>query len=199
MVAQSISLSAGAFNYFLLGLEETLGPADVDLLVKDLNLASSSLTIIANGLIPPVAQRMTECYGITGARGLILCSGRAAFKHLLKQESDSLGFNTTQFRFLPTRSKLKMGLEQLAAWMQRASGETIQIRSNENHWFFEIKGRDDGKKQSMSESLCDFTAGLLQEFLAWAGSGKFYSVREQSCRADGAECCSFAIDKYPLD
>jgi predicted hydrocarbon binding protein len=47
--------------------------------------------------------------------------------------------------------------------------------------------------------MCDFTIGLLQEFMAWAGGSKYFRIQEIACRGNGDACCSFKIDKNPIE
>lgn len=199
MVAQNNSLAARSFNLFFLGLEEIMGPEDLDKLIKDTPDLISVSTTLTVRQVQSVKQRMTELYSQTGTRGLMMCSGRAAFKYLLKQEGKELGFDAPGFRFMPNRLKLKRGLDQIAGWMKRAYGDEIQVTVAEKNWYFEVSDCHECEGASSASSMCDFTAGLLQEFLAWAGGGKFYNVREVSCLATGEETCCFEIDKYPLD
>jgi predicted hydrocarbon binding protein len=199
MVAQNYSLSGNSFPLFFLGLEETLGREELEKLVRDIPGLLSSTGILSAREIKPVAQKLTENYGQTGARGLMMCSGRAAFKYLLKQEGKALGFEAPGFRFLPNRSKLKKGLDQIAGWMKRTYGDEIQVKNNGGNWHFELSDCHECEGVTSAFSMCDFTAGLLQEFLSWAGGGKFYAVHEVNCRAVGDESCCFAIDKFPLD
>jgi predicted hydrocarbon binding protein len=142
---------------------------------------------------------MEEMFGPTGTRGLMVCSGRAAFKYFLKGEGKTLGFDTAQFRLLPTRTKLKKGLQQIALWMQNSSGDVITLKNEDKQWIYEVSSGSEIEGKKISATNCDFTAGLLQEFLSWAGGGKFYRVKETTCRAAGDSCCSFVIDKFPLE
>jgi len=190
MVAKASERSSWGEDIFSLGLQEILGAeAYKKLLAMCGNVQPSAA---------PVSRSMSELYGPSGARGLLICSGRAAFKYLLKQQGKALGFDTPQFRLLPTRSKLKRGLHQIAAWMQQTTGDTVTLKSEEKHWLYEVT---DGaaRNPESKESNCDFTVGLIQEFLAWAGGGKFYRVKESACRNNGAACCTFVIDKFPLE
>jgi predicted hydrocarbon binding protein len=190
MVAKANERSSWGEDIFSLGLQEILG---AEAYKKLMSLCGGDWASVA-----PVSRNMQELYGPGGARGLLICSGRAAFKYLLKQEGKSLGFDTPQFRLLPSRSKLKRGLHQIADWMQRSSGDAVTIVSEEKHWLYQVA---DGaaRNPESKENNCDFTVGLLQEFLSWAGGGKFYRVKESTCRHDGAACCTFIIDKFPLE
>lgn len=190
MVAKANERSSWGEDIFSLGLQEILGAEAYKRLMV---LCGSERPSVA-----PVSRNMQELYGPGGARGLLICSGRAAFKYLLKQEGNTLGFDTPQFRLLPARSKLKRGLHQIAAWMEHSTGDTVTIQNEEKHWLYEVA---EGASRNLDSKLgnCDFTVGLLQEFLSWAGGGKFYRVKETACRHNGAACCTFIVDKFPLE
>ncbi len=191
MIANVSQRSNWGEDIFSLSLQEILG---AEAFKKLLQRCAEK-----NPAAEPVAETMQEMYGPTGARGLLVCSGRTAFKYLLNREGAALGFDNPQFRLLPTRSKLKRGLHQIAAWMQHSTGDKIEIKNEEKHWVFEVSDQESGQPQRKIVENCDFTVGLLQEFLAWAGGGKFYRVKESTCRTAGASCCSFIVDKFPLE
>ena len=68
MVAQNNSLAARSFNLFFLGLEEIMGPEDLDKLIKDTPDLISVSTTLTVRQVQSVKQRMTELYSQTGAR-----------------------------------------------------------------------------------------------------------------------------------
>jgi predicted hydrocarbon binding protein len=175
-------------NYLIRGLEEVLGPVELA------NLHSGSNN--SGNPVSSIRKKMDELYGPTGARGLAICSGRAAFKHLLAESGREIGFEATEYRFLPIRSKIRRGLEMLAKWIEKTYTLQATLYSENKVFRFEVKGV---AGTSNVLTLCDFTSGLLQEFLAWTSGGKFYAVHEAECRGTGAEQCSFLVGKYPLE
>jgi predicted hydrocarbon binding protein len=183
-----------SFNYYLLGLKETVGPTEVSKLFEALPNLEKEPEFSAEQ-VRSIRAKMDSLYGMTGARGVALCSGRAAFKHLLSEQSQQLGFDNEDFRFLPGGLKLKKGLVLLANWMEKAYRESIQLEALESHWVFQISNC----LECGFGGMCDFTAGLLQEFMSWAGGGKFYRVSEISCQNRGQDCCRFQIDKKPIE
>ena len=199
MVEQNISLQTGPFQLFFLGLQEILSPEDFGKLVSSTSDTDLVYEGISAAQLKPVRQKMNEVYGEKGARGLAMCSGRAAFKHLLSQHGKALGFEANGFRFLPTRLKLKKGLELLAVWVKTSYGDEAKIISSEKTWLFDVCHCHECSGFSGVDAMCDFTAGILQEFLAWAGGEKFYRVQETNCCARGDAACRFTIDKFPLD
>jgi predicted hydrocarbon binding protein len=186
-------------HFFINGLEETIGPDDLEKLLKSIPNSTQYKNEILPDPLQPVRQKMNELYGPTGARGIAMCSGKAGFKYILKQQSKQLGFESDAFRFLPGKYKLKRGLSLLADWMMEIYHEGIQIENADKHWLFNITGCYECSGFQSSTKMCDFTAGLLQEFMSWAGGGKYYRIEELSCRGQGDELCSFQIDKNPID
>jgi predicted hydrocarbon binding protein len=185
---------ATSLNYYLLGLKETVGPDELKKLIQDIVQTETVFELNAEQM-KLVREKMDVLYGEIGARGLAFCSGRAAFKHLLSNQSRQLGFEEDDFRFLPGRIKLKKGLVLLAKWMESASHETIRVETLDQQWVFQVVNCLECKLGGM----CDFTAGLLQEFMSWAGGGKFYRVNEATCQNRGHESCRFLIDQKPLE
>jgi hypothetical protein len=184
----SVNIDAGTIevNHLLLGLTDVLGPSEVD------RLKPSGLT---NERLGELRSRMDSLYGKTGASGLAICSGRAAFKYLLKKQGKELGFEDAAYRFLPTRLKIRKGLEILAQWMEKIYALPVNVINDERDFHFRLGDPE----HDHDLALCDFTAGLLQGFLAWTSGGKYYLVREIECRAVGASGCDFQVGKIPLE
>ena len=199
MVTQETIAPSGAANYFTLGLVEIIGPDEFEKIARyfsNLKLFQNNITVAQ---VLPLRQKLDEIYGVTGARGIVMCSGRAAFKHLLKQQSKQLGFENESFRFLPGRLKLKRGLSLLADWMEKNYQEKIVVENQEKNWLFKVVDCCECVDSKSIDSMCDFTAGCLQEFMSWASGGKFYRIKEISCQGMGDESCVFAIDKAPVE
>jgi Predicted hydrocarbon binding protein (contains V4R domain) len=183
-----------AFNYYLLGLKETIGPGELTQLFKNA-FQTDVPSEMTEDQMKGLREQMEALYGETGARGLAFCSGRAAFKHLLGNQSRELGFEADDFRFLPGKVKLKKGLRLMADWMERVTHASIRVESRDQQWAFQVADCPECRLGSM----CDFTAGLLQEFMSWAGGGKFFRVNETSCQNRGEKYCQFLIDKRPIE
>jgi predicted hydrocarbon binding protein len=182
----NMALEKGMDLSLFLGLEETIGSAEL----SKLRPADPSDPIAA------IRKKMDERYGKTGASGVAICSGRAAFKHLLEKDGIAIGFEDADFKFLPARLKVRKGLELLASWLEDVYALKISVRNSERELHVDVK---DPQHPKSEPALCDFTSGLLQGFLAWTSGGKFFVVRETECRAAGAEQCSFSVGKFPLE
>jgi len=144
-------------------------------------------------------RALEQRYGAASGRGLALRIGRSAFKYLLQRRGDTMGLNSVDFRFQRAPLRMKTGLHLLAQELIKDSGDRITISEDAAYWVWRSErcpvcwGRETG------EASCYLTVGLIQEFLAWAGSGRYYRVIETECRAAGAAACTFRIDQKPLD
>ncbi|MHC1740455.1 MAG: 4-vinyl reductase [Anaerolineaceae bacterium] len=186
-------------QYYFQGLEETIGPIELEKLFQKLPHLRMNQTLFSSEQINPLQEKMSEFYGAAGARGISICSGRAAFKHLLEQQGQLIGFDNESFRFLPGRLKLKKGLTLLANWFEKTYHETTQLEDQGDFWLLKISTLPDNLGDQNCGNLCDFTAGVFQEFMTWAGGGRFFRIVETTCRVKGDEYCGFLIDKNPID
>jgi predicted hydrocarbon binding protein len=199
MVTMNTAQKFDPINCFIQGLIETIGPEEFEKLVKPVPIIDEKQNKITIKGIRPVREKLDQIYGSNSARGIAICSGRAAFKHLLRQQESELGFNHDSFRFSPGQVKLKRGLLLLAKWMDSTFGEKVELENKDKFWVFNVNNSKTGGNLQGCSSMCDFTIGLLQEFMTWAGGGKFFSIKEVACRGRGNEYCSFLIDKKPIE
>jgi predicted hydrocarbon binding protein len=188
MVTMSLSMNAHYDKHLVLGLEEVLGPAELERLQKHCGGSADK--------VDSIRKTMDEFYGASGASGLAICSGRAAFKHLLAETGREIGFEDANYCFLPTRLKIRKGLELLAAWIEKTYDLKTTVKNAGKEFQLEVK---DMSEKGAVPTLCDFTSGLLQGFLTWTSGGKFYVVRETECRGAGAGQCTYTVGKFPLD
>jgi hypothetical protein len=179
----------GGEDHLVSGLEEVLGPSELSRLAG--GVEKSSLTALQ--------QKMEECYGSDGARGVAICTGRAAFKHLVERNGGAIGFEDVDYRFSPIKVKIRKGLGLLAKWIETTYGLKVSVQNGTGDFYrFEVSG-DQQSNPAKELPLCDFTSGLLQEFMAWTSGGKFYVVRETDCRRAGSACCNFQVGKSPVE
>jgi predicted hydrocarbon binding protein len=151
------------------------------------------------GQISALQQALEDVYGLQGARGITLRSGRAAFCYLLKALGEQIGFDDLEFRLLPPRRRMQAGLERLAQTLGSEAGGTIQVQDQEKAWLVRIEDCPECRDRQSETAMCFFSVGLLQEFLTWLSGGKVYLVEEITCRGRGDAACTFRIDKKPLD
>jgi predicted hydrocarbon binding protein len=199
MTMQGEAIIMDPFGFFQLGLEEVLGPKELSKLKTSSNSSAKKNSDASQNQITPIRMAMDEAYGKICASGLAICAGRAAFKHLLVEKGAELGFDDDKYRFLPIHVKIRKGLELLAQWMKDTFGYQITVHPEAKVLNFDIRDVSSGAVPSQYDYMCDFTSGLLQEFLAWLSGGKFYPIHERECKAAGASVCNFQIDRNPLD
>lgn len=142
--------------------------------------------------IGPFMRALEDIYGKSGGRGLALRIGRAAFQYGLKQYGERAGFRTIQYRLLPAPRRLETGLRSLAQIITSESACKISVTDEGAYWQWRMSRQAAGQGRFL-------VAGLLQEFTAWAGGGRYYRVMEAECQAGGSQACTYHIEKRPID
>lgn len=137
--------------------------------------------------------------GVYSGRGVLLRSGRAAFRHLLPAFWQQLGLNNLQYRLNPTPVRIRFGLKALARVIGDLYGEQITVTDEGESWSWRMAACPFCCDRQTSGPVCDFAVGLLQEYLSWTSSGRFYMVEEVECRGAGGDACAIRIWKKPLD
>lgn len=198
MLAEMNSLSDNPLTYLFLGLEDILSPVDIEKILRTVFAGNKPQSALNGQAVKKIRKTMNEMYGEEGTRGLLMCSGRAAFKYLLSQRGKDLGFETDVFRYAPSRIKMKRGLEILAKWINLTNTEGVEVKAADKTWLLEVKRAGDATLEA-GNPMCDYIAGLVQGFLFWAGGGRYYRVLEIDCAKKSGDVCRFAIDKTPLD
>jgi len=191
----------------LQGMTEVIGTAGVNAVLNMAGL-SSFIDKFAEADAPiPMLQSdlqyiqhtLDELYGPRGGRGLALQIGRACFYYGLKQYEDRLGFSDSAFRLLAQHKRIQIGLERAAKLMNEVCFMDIEQSEDDRFYYWRARNSSQTGSRRLGGPTCSMMVGLLQEFLAWSSSGKYYFVNEVECRATGALACLFSIDKKPLD
>lgn len=138
-------------------------------------------------------------YGVTGGRGVLLRSGRASFRRLLPMFWQALGMTNLQYRLNPTPVRVRSGLMALAQVLTDMYGHSVAVGEDDGSWMMRLDHCPYCYHRKSSSPICDFLVGLVQEYLSWTTSGRFYIVEEQECMAAGDEACTIRITKRPLD
>jgi hypothetical protein len=180
------------------GIKEIVGPEHARELLAHLQ----GMPLAANRQAPvnPAALQavLTEKYGLLSGQGVALRSGRAAFHYGLRRWGEESGMISQEFRLLPFRRRMRLGLEKMAALLAQYYPTKITTREDELHWYWRIEACPAGGRTSAAPG-CSLVIGLLQEFMTWSGSGKFYRVRENACLSRGDDYCEFQIDKKAVE
>ncbi len=201
MVENAVNANTKVTAQILLdGAQEILGKETVQQLIERISprgLPAGDRSSLQDA--GPFLQALEETYGAPGGRGLALRIGRAAFRYGLKYFGDRAGFRTMEFRLLPAPKRVGSGLQTLAHVVAEETGSQIVVTDEGDHWRWQMRrGRGNEGRRSAGQS-CFLIAGLLQEFSAWAGGGRFYQVTETECQSTGSRACVYRIEKKPLD
>jgi predicted hydrocarbon binding protein len=144
-------------------------------------------------------QVLYDIYGEKGGHGVMIRSGRASFKYLLRRYDTRTHMNSIEFRLLPTQNRISRGLEILSNLLAEEFHDQIWVEESDISWEMRIANSADIHSEAEEVVLCPYITGLLQEYLSWAGMGKFYLVEETECRGAGAQTCTFCINRQPIE
>jgi predicted hydrocarbon binding protein len=142
---------------------------------------------------------LERVYGVPGGRGLAFRIGRASFKYVLQQMGRDSDLHAAHFRLLPAERRLETGLILLAKAVSDHWVDEVSVIGRDTDWLVRAQSCPVCQDSQSLDPCCHAFAGLLQEFMFWAGGGRYYRVVETICRASGGPACEFRIDKKPLD
>jgi len=146
-----------------------------------------------------IETALESIYGNQVSAGIAFRAGRVSFKYFLTVFGDKLGFSDINFRLLPMNQRKLEGLSRICDEMQSSYGLRSIIRDQKTIFLVEIENCVECSGEKSAQPSCHFIAGFLQEYLAWMGGGRFFSVKESSCLASGGSCCTFELSKQPID
>jgi predicted hydrocarbon binding protein len=189
-----------------LALEEILGPSGVEVI---LNLAE--LTKFIEHYPPNNTKRafsfqsisqlqiaLETYYGAHGGRGLALRIGRASFQYGLREYGSLAGLTDLAFRLMPLQTRLQLGANALAEIFNQHSDQRVRLEFKERFIFWHIERCPLCWNRQTEGPACQMAVGLLQDALYWVSGGKYFSVDEISCMANGASECTIAISRTPM-
>lgn len=177
-----LEYSSGS-NYFNGGLLEVMGETDCGQLPR----TSHSLIQRINGC--------KETFGEQWTRGMLIRGGRASLYYWMRENTDKHGWSSPEFRLLSFRRKVDRGMRDLTNWWNNENGRVFHVESKNNKITIEYR---EGQP-SLTRSDCAFFLGLFQEFVSWAGSGRFYQAVETKCATENKSGHTFEISLIPLD
>jgi|YNPBryantNP2012_1023418.scaffolds.fasta_scaffold55462_2 predicted hydrocarbon binding protein len=193
----------------LAGMQEIIGQSGVMAAMNTVSLMGAkdearTLFELGDDLtfdeIVSLFKALEQLYGLRGGQGVVLRSGKAAFKYLLQRFGMQMRLSELEYRLLPAPQRLKAGMTVLAEMLSFHCNVPIQVTENESTWSWRMDQcpwcLD---RQSEKSGVCYFITGLLQEYFSWVSGGRFYEIREVECCAAGGLACVFQIHKQPLD
>jgi predicted hydrocarbon binding protein len=144
-------------------------------------------------------QALEEAYGEQSTRGICLRTGRVMFRRGLRSFSTILGLTHRSFRLLPPAMKVLRGMDLLAWLLNHYSDQRVRVEKRDNDLLLINERCPHCAGLTKPSPCCQLPVGALQEGLAWACSGRRYSVEETTCRAKGDPVCTFRIRRKSPD
>jgi hypothetical protein len=181
------------------GMEDALGRPAVEAVFKRAGLMCLHSADLKPADLAPLLKAMQELYGPRAGCGMALCTGRACFKYGLKTFGAELGWFDMPFRLRPPAARITAGLDTIAQMIRPIIAAEIRIDQDRYHTLWYMQPGALGAGDDPGTSACHLVTGVLQEFLYWAGGGKYYPIEEKTCILNGASACLLSIDKHPLD
>jgi hypothetical protein len=190
----------------LLAMEEVIGRNSVNAV---LNLASLPQWInnyppgnralqVPFEMIGRLQSALEKAYGPRAGHGIALRTGRACFRHGLREFGPLVGLTDLAFRLLPLPAKLNVGSRSFADVFNKYSDQRVSIEQDRERIYWNIDRCPVCWGRSSDAPACHLAIGVLQEALYWASGGKFFNVEEMQCVAQGDSCCKIVIDKTPM-
>lgn len=191
----------------LLSLEEVLGRRGV---VATLNQAGLQKYIdnypendlelsFEFGELSKIQATLEQMYGPRAGRGIAVRTGRTCFKYGMREFGQLLGFTDLAFRMMPLESKLQSGAEIFADIFNRFTDQKVRFEVGAEQMYWQIDRCPICWGRKTDEPVCHLAVGILQESLYWVSGGKYYSVEEVACAAQGADACTIQIEKQTGD
>jgi len=191
----------------LLSLEEVIGHNGVNAVLNVAELPHLIPNLPPNTLdrefafddLGRIHQALDRLYGQRAGSGLALRTGRAAFKHALREFGPMLGMTELSYRLLPLHMKLKSGLEGTAGILNRHTDQTVHLEETPDAYLFHLDVCPLCWGRHLDQPGCHLAIGFFQEGLGWMSGGKNFLVEETACAARGDPGCVLRIVRQPLD
>jgi hypothetical protein len=139
-------------------------------------------------------SQIKECidtFGLDCTLGMLQRAGRAGLYYWLRDQSDSLGWRLPEFRLLSFRRKLRRGMEDITAWLEKNSTDSFEVTTGKDKMVIRVAG------SQPDQFNCAFFLGLFQEYFSWIASGKFFPATV--VQSDSQSLQVFEISMKPLD
>jgi len=172
-----------AINYVSAGLNEVLGESRVS--------QKSTMPLDVNGRVENSLNTLGEFF----TRGMLIRAGRASLYYWMRDNGERFGWNSMDFKLLSFRYKLLRGIDDLTTWWSQSGAGKFTIDSNAKTVVVEYQPGE----QVITQLGCCFFMGLIQEYISWLSSGKFFPAREIQCLKSDSQRHLFEISKTPLD
>ena len=189
-----------------LALEEILGHAGVIALIKIAKLPAFSIDHPTTNqdldfpftFISHLQAGLENAYGDLAGRGLALRVGRASLRYRLREFGRELCLTDLSFRLQPLQTKLKTGIEAIAAVFNNYTDQQVYLEREEKSIIWQIKRCPFCWERQAEDPCCHLEVGFLQEALFWISGGKHFEVEEKKCIACGDSMCTININRTPV-
>jgi predicted hydrocarbon binding protein len=202
------SISATSYSdrmgqIILWGMEEIIGQGEVQAVLKqaclpEMILPSGQQWNVSFNKTCQLQASLETVYGASAGRGVAVRSGRACFRHILREFGSELGLMGLDFRLLPTIRKIKFCSRSLASLFNQHTDQHVEIVSEDSYIQWHFERCPFCREQHTHSPACYLTVGLLQEALSWASGGKIFKVEETHCIASGDPRCTIRIKNHPV-
>jgi len=136
---------------------------------------------------------LEEAYGSRAGSGLALRTGRALFKHSLREFWPAVQLTDIKFRLLPLAEKLHLSADFIAQFLNAQLGEKARVRKDESHLRWDIPDCPLCRGRQTRSPSCHLFIGFLQEAYYWVSGGKSFTIVETECIAQGNAACTFIL------
>jgi predicted hydrocarbon binding protein len=184
-------------DLMIASFEEVLGRQKLApaLAQAGLEIPGTAVPDLPFGTPAKLYQALEEIYGEQTARGICMRTGRVMFRRGLRTFSGILGLSHRGFRLLPPAQKILRGMDLLAWLLNHYSDQRVRVEKHPSEWLLINERCPHCWQLTKSSPCCQLPVGALQEGLAWACSGRQYSVEEIACRARGDPSCTYRIKR----
>ena len=86
-------------------------------------------------------------------------------------------------------------IDDLTTWWSQSGAGSFTVDSNAKTVVVEYQPGE----QAITQLGCCFFMGLMQEYISWLASGKFFPAREIQCINSDSQRHIFEVNKTPLD
>jgi predicted hydrocarbon binding protein len=188
-----------------LAMEEILGQSGTNAVLNLANLSEFIKNYPADDpqrafpfvVIGRLQAAMEAYYGKHGGQGAALRIGRVCFQTGRRMYSPQLSLGSLAFRLMPLQTRLQVGANRLAEIFNQQTDQKIHLEFKDEVILWKTNNCPLCWERQTESPACHLTVGFLQEALDWISSGKYFSVNEISCMANGASACTIAIHRMP--
>ncbi len=152
-----------------------------------------STTDICSLNMAEAAERAEKNLGKTAASGLFFRAGTAGFKYLVRKHGKTAGIDSLEFRMQPQRKRLLDGVEKITALQISWKAAEISLGCNDDNVILTVSSMRETSNFDSAIIRHHFIAGMIQEFLCWAGSGKQYPFQVKPDERSGRLVICFQL------